>query len=324
MTWTTRTRHGLRNVHEREVPATPEEVWALMRSLGSDTDRLWPADRWPPLVLSDDLRPGSHGGHGPIRYRVEDVEPGQAVRFAFDRSNGFVGWHEFRVTPVGHGARLTHTLTIERPSPLVEIAIVPLHDALLEDLLDQLDAVVADRPVTRRPLPAPVRARLALVAAAEPPPRPSSTRRTIATATAATLGAVGALHLVWGLGSPWPFTTREQLARTVVGVPELRHPPGLPACAAVATALGVAAGAAIATTSQRRRLRGAASMGTGIAAGVLGLRGLAGLVTSAALPRRVTPEYRRLDLALYSPLCLALAGALHELRRPRATQPRTA
>ena len=37
----------IRNVHERTLAATPEEVGALIDSLASPGDRLWPAARWP-------------------------------------------------------------------------------------------------------------------------------------------------------------------------------------------------------------------------------------------------------------------------------------
>lgn len=163
--FTARTTTGLRNVHEREVSAAVVDIWRLVTTLGTDADLLWPADRWPRMRLTNGIEPGSDGGHGPIRYHVETVEPERSVRFVFEPATGFHGWHEFRVSPAASGSRLTHLLEVKRPRTAVRLMIVPLHDALIEDLLDQMAAVVADRPVVRSPLRPLVRARRALIAA---------------------------------------------------------------------------------------------------------------------------------------------------------------
>lgn len=163
MRWTTRTTTGLTNIHEREVRACPAEVWEAMSTLSSPQDRVWPRDRWPRLRLSDGLRPGSDGGHGPIRYGVTRVEEGSALTFALDPAGGMSGWHGFTLAPTDAGTRVTHTLAIESPSATVITVVVPLHDALLEDLLDQLAAAVEHRELTRSPHSLGVRARRALV-----------------------------------------------------------------------------------------------------------------------------------------------------------------
>lgn len=56
-------------------------------------------------------------------------------------------------------------------------------------------------------------------------------------------------------------------------------------------------------------------MGVRVASGVLALRGTFGLLQSGLAPRSVTAEHRRLDLAVYSPLCLGLAAALRSVTR---------
>ncbi|WP_420112635.1 DUF3995 domain-containing protein [Pseudactinotalea sp.] len=285
MSWTTRTPTGIRNVHEREVAATPAEVWELMSAFGTPADRVWPSDRWPALTLSDGVRVGSHGGHGPIRYRVEAVEDGAGLTFRFDPEAGISGAHAFTLAPTSIGTRVMHTMLIDHPGTAVATVIVPLHDALLEDLLDQLEALVAHRELRRRPLPLAVRARRAAVAASQAPPSvPSMRRRALAVATAATLGGIGALHLAWGFGATWPASTAEGLTRTVVGIDDQSRAPGLLACAAVAGALGVAAGSALATTSSSNAVRTIGTIGAGVTSGVLALRGVAGLVQSTVFP----------------------------------------
>ena len=42
----------MRNVHERHVHAPPDEAGALLESLGSADDRLWPARAWAPIAAA--------------------------------------------------------------------------------------------------------------------------------------------------------------------------------------------------------------------------------------------------------------------------------
>ncbi|MBI5092684.1 MAG: SRPBCC family protein, partial [Candidatus Hydrogenedentes bacterium] len=67
------------NIHEREMQAAPESVGALLDSLSSPADALWPRRSWPPMILDRPLSVGATGGHGPVRYVVDSYTPGQAV-----------------------------------------------------------------------------------------------------------------------------------------------------------------------------------------------------------------------------------------------------
>lgn len=132
--------------HERTLPAPPERVGRLLDALGSADDALWPADRWPALRLDKPLEVGARGGHGPIRYHVVAYDPGRMVRFRFTVPPGFVGEHEFLVERAGPNAsRLRHVLTLQ---PMANarftwpLFYAPLHDALIEDLLDRAEAEV--------------------------------------------------------------------------------------------------------------------------------------------------------------------------------------
>ncbi|MFK4227551.1 DUF3995 domain-containing protein [Streptomyces sp. NPDC019890] len=120
------------------------------------------------------------------------------------------------------------------------------------------------------------------------------------------LGAVGTLHGIWTFSS-WPLASRAEFARTVVGVAEADLPsPEL--TAVVAAALGVAAYviAARAELVPQVRPRRLVRQGVWGVAGVLLLRGSIGLVSSALTSQPT--DFTRWDLALYSPLCLALGG----------------
>ena len=101
----------IRNIHRRRIPAPANEVGALIDSLASDHDRLWPRDRWPPIRLDRGLRVGSSGGHGPILYSVATHEPGRSVQFEFAPRCGLIGFHKFSVeSSDGSGTILRHEL----------------------------------------------------------------------------------------------------------------------------------------------------------------------------------------------------------------------
>ncbi|MDD5706231.1 MAG: SRPBCC family protein [Kiritimatiellae bacterium] len=140
------------NVHEREITAAAGVVGALVDSLASDKDRLWPKG-WPAMRFDRPLSVGAVGGHGPISYTVEEYRPGQMVRFRFLGPRGFDGHHWFEVLRRGeHCTLLRHTIQMRAHGPALlswPIAIRPLHDALLEDALALAQASVGATPVVQ-------------------------------------------------------------------------------------------------------------------------------------------------------------------------------
>ncbi len=143
----------VRNIHERLLHVSAAEAGALVDGLGSSRDPLWPRQRWPAMRFDRPLAVGAVGGHGPIRYVVEAYKPGRLVRFRFTRPAGFRGTHAFLVTPEGAaGARLRHELLMRTEGlarltwPLV---FRPLHDALVEDVLDRAALATGQAPAAR-------------------------------------------------------------------------------------------------------------------------------------------------------------------------------
>ncbi|MGD7789587.1 DUF2867 domain-containing protein [Propionibacteriaceae bacterium Y1700] len=138
----------MRNVHERVIEAPAGEVGALLDNLGSDQDELWPSVAWDPLELDRPLAAGADGGHGPIRYRCDRHEPGRLVRFVLDgEKTGISGWHALTVEDLGDGrCRVRHELEVEPAGALMAAVlptvIIPIHDAMLEDLLDNAERAV--------------------------------------------------------------------------------------------------------------------------------------------------------------------------------------
>lgn len=132
----------IENVHVRDIDAPAAEVGSLLAHLGSADDRWWPAPAWIPMVLDRPLGVGADGGHGDIRYHVTEYEPNRRARFDFHPACGLVGYHELMVEPLGDDrTRLRHEVRCEAhglmraTAPIVE----RLHDAVLEDLLDNAE-----------------------------------------------------------------------------------------------------------------------------------------------------------------------------------------
>ncbi|WP_151526387.1 DUF2867 domain-containing protein [Serinicoccus kebangsaanensis] len=143
----------MRNLHRRVVTAPAATVAPLLARLGGADDPLWPAPAWVPMRLDPGLVVGAHGGHGEVRYRVEELEPGARVRFRFAPEVGLDGWHELRIDPAGPAAsRLTHEIRA-RPRgamrALWPLAVRWMHDAVLEDLLDNAELIATG--TVRRP-----------------------------------------------------------------------------------------------------------------------------------------------------------------------------
>lgn len=131
------------NVHSRTICASADGVGALLDSLASKADRLWPNEQWPAMRFDRPLAVGGVGGHGPIRYVVESYEPGRLICFRFTAPSGFHGSHAFIVKAEGHDRTvLRHELIMRvRGAARLSWPFVyrPLHDALIEDSLDKAE-----------------------------------------------------------------------------------------------------------------------------------------------------------------------------------------
>ncbi len=136
----------IRNVHERRLEARPEKVGALLDTLSSEHDLLWPNDRWPPMRFNRALGVGASGGHGPVRYAVSSYVPGRLAEFQFDGTGLTANWdgrHLFEVIPRRSGVILRHTIdaACDAPTWLTWFFMVrPMHNALLEDALDRAES----------------------------------------------------------------------------------------------------------------------------------------------------------------------------------------
>jgi hypothetical protein len=314
------------NVHERRVSCSLEQAMSLLSDLSSERDRLWPRDRWPAMRFDRALQVGAVGGHGMIRYRVTEVTSTKVV-FEFDPEMGLAGTHCFEVSETDE-TQLTlfrHTLSAE-PSGAMRVSwplvVGPLHDALVEDAFDGAHAIASGQPVRRAPFSLRVRSLRRLLTFVSISPNASPRKHRTATVTASALAAIGGLHMLWGAGSTWPAASSRDLARLVVGT-DTFPPPA--ACLAVALLLGAAATVVQQSTTNQPKLGlPFARIGTATVAGVLGLRGIGGFVASGVLGRAADLPFRRWDLLLYSPLCVALAIGAWRSAKPESAKPESA
>lgn len=147
------------NVHKRSFKASPKAVGALIDSLSSNKDIVWPHEKWPKLKLSEGLCINSVGGHGPVRYYVEEYEPSKRVKFRFaDKTttfaSGLSGYHCFELVEANSDSGnqevvLMHSLVGEISGWMYikwPIMVRPLHDALIEDSLDKAARVLGEEP----------------------------------------------------------------------------------------------------------------------------------------------------------------------------------
>ena len=149
------------NVHQRLLHASPERVGALIDTLASPADALWPGRAWPRMRFDRPLGVGAAGGHGPIRYVVEAYTPGQSIRFRFTAPAGFDGWHGFEVLDATHAhCVLEHRIEMNARGPALltwPLVVRHLHDACVEDALSQAQASLGNEP---KAVPWPARVRL--------------------------------------------------------------------------------------------------------------------------------------------------------------------
>ena len=301
----------VRNVHQRDIAMAAGDAGRVLATLGSGEDLLWPSHRWSPDMRVRFDRPlavGATGGHGTVPYRVETYVPGRSLVFRFLPGSGIDGTHGFELDPTDdHRTSIIHVLE-GHTGPLTSV-LWPLiragHNAYIEDIFDRFQVAAGEeftptrqtRLVRMAHALGERRARRRIDAVA-----PGPAARAAGVGVPMVLGAIGAAHAAWGLGWRWPAGSDQELADLVVGA-GTTFPPAW-ACWAVAGLLGIAAGAVRRTATGgvgRERLF------TGLTAAALIGRGVIGLATDAAT---VGSTYSKLDLAIYSPLCLALgAGA---------------
>lgn len=137
----------VRNEHERVIEAPATAVGALFDRLSAADDPIFPTPAWDPMAFDGPLAVGASGGHGPVRYRVAEYEPGHRVRFDLTEPDN--GFHEISVEPLGERhCRVRHVLETA-PRGLDRLlwptVVRPLHDTIVEEVFDNAERAAAGR-----------------------------------------------------------------------------------------------------------------------------------------------------------------------------------
>jgi hypothetical protein len=131
------------NTHYRTLNVSRSKVAAMVATIASENDQIWPLEQWPAMRFKEGMKPGSKGGHGPIRYTIEVYDPKALVQFRFRRPHGFDGIHKLELNEMqDEQTEIVHTIAMNtsgRGTLLWIFAIRPLHDALIEDAFDKLE-----------------------------------------------------------------------------------------------------------------------------------------------------------------------------------------
>ena len=131
------------NIHTRVILQPKARVAELFKTLASDNDKMLATDKWPGMRLDKGLTVGSKGGHGPIRYTVEDYREGDSIQFRFLKPRGFHGFHGFEVKELSHQqTEIKHIIDMNISGPALltwPLAVRWLHDALIEDAFDKVE-----------------------------------------------------------------------------------------------------------------------------------------------------------------------------------------
>ena len=129
----------MRDVHERELPATAAAAGALV----DEPVRMWPSDRWPPFTDS---------GIGFLRHEPLEHRPAEMRSYRITGPRGLDGWHGWEAEARGESATLRHTVEAHVTGRMLlgwPLVVGPIHGALHEDVLDEAERVVGGAPAER-------------------------------------------------------------------------------------------------------------------------------------------------------------------------------
>jgi Protein of unknown function (DUF2867) len=138
------------NVHERVLDSSAAAIGPLLDGIGGPHDALWPSPEWSPLWLDGPPAVGTAGGHGALRYRVTTYEPGRRIVFTLDPGQDLSGWHGFEIVPRGPERAVLRHVVAGRARGAMRLlwpcAVRPVHDGIVEQILDRAEAALGTGP----------------------------------------------------------------------------------------------------------------------------------------------------------------------------------
>ena len=131
------------NIHKRIINQPKFEVAALLETLSTKHDKVWPNKYWPAMRFKDGLKVGAKGGHGIIKYSVEKYVLGEFIVFEFLKPKGFNGIHKFEIEEIdANTTEVKHSIIMktEGLATLQWVFVIRwLHDALIENAFDTIE-----------------------------------------------------------------------------------------------------------------------------------------------------------------------------------------
>jgi nitrogen regulatory protein PII-like uncharacterized protein len=130
------------NIHTRQLAISRSAVWDKIKKLSSRQDPVWPYETWPRMILQPGLIAGAKGGHGSIRYTIEEIKVEEEIKFRFISPKGFNGFHIFKLEGNEISCKLTHEIRMDTSfigSIIWTLIIKHLHDALIEDAFTKIE-----------------------------------------------------------------------------------------------------------------------------------------------------------------------------------------
>lgn len=131
------------NIHKRTINQPKAQVVALLKTLSTKNDKVWPKDRWPAMRFKNGLKVGEKGGHGIIGYVIETFEIEERIVFRFLKPKGFNGIHKFEIKAMdAKSTEIKHSIIMETEglATFKWIFVIRwLHDALIENAFDTVE-----------------------------------------------------------------------------------------------------------------------------------------------------------------------------------------
>ncbi|MDB2462858.1 hypothetical protein N9W61_02010 [Algibacter sp.] len=132
------------NTHKRIINLSKTEIASLLASLSTTNDKVWPKNNWPAIRFKGGLKVGAKGGHGMIRYNVEQYILGELLVFRFLKPNGFNGIHKFEIKSISvENTEVKHSIVMKTKGIIATLKWVLvirwLHDALIENAFDTIE-----------------------------------------------------------------------------------------------------------------------------------------------------------------------------------------
>jgi hypothetical protein len=147
----------VRNVHEREMRGSMQQLSEIVKTYGSKNDRMYPFERWPKMQLEGPEGPptvGRIGNRGAAQFVMTLYENGERIRYSwkFLKPVGFDGHHHGEAQELGNGKILFRSVvdmnTRGLKATLLWLFVMrPLHDAVVEDSFDKVERELGSSPM---------------------------------------------------------------------------------------------------------------------------------------------------------------------------------